>query len=188
MHLKQILMTALLLAAFCLPGGAAAAESSALAFSKPASVRVSMWLRAETALRTTPASAALGVDCGLAEMCGIDPCTCGSADEWGHCSCNGTKDTPVSYKVTVADPNIADVSVSDGKLNVRGLSAGTTTVAVTAKLKHYTSATQTVTVTVAPPWYLLGLLPVAAAAAGTVWWLRKHIRGKKRRKQGEETK
>lgn len=164
--------------------GSAAADTP-LAFTPPGDVRVDMWLRQTVTLQTTPGYASLGIDCGLADMCGIDPCTCGSADEWGHCSCNGTKKTAVSYKVTVDNPKVAGVTVSGGKLLVKGLSPGSTKVTVTAQLKHYTSAAQTVTVTVGPPWYLLWLVPLGAAAAAAIVVLRKAARRKKLMKQGE---
>ncbi|ADU26542.1 Ig-like domain-containing protein [Ethanoligenens harbinense] len=137
------------------------------------SITVDAGLSQTEALRASPSSAALGVDCGMADMCGIDPCTCGSPDAWGHCACNGTKKTPVSYLITVSNPSVARVSVANGTLIVKGLSAGHTDVRVTARLKHYADAVQTVRVTVQPPYYLFWLIPgVVVAAAAAFFFLR----------------
>lgn len=158
-------------AAFLSAGRAAAAP---LSVEAPGAVTVQMGLEKTAALRSSPASAALGVDCGMADMCGIDPCTCGSPDEWGHCACNGTKQTPVAYTVAVSRPSVAKVTVAGGKLAVKGLSAGRTDVQITARLQHYDDVVQTVTVVVEPPYYLLWLVPAAAAAgiAVVVLWRR----------------
>ncbi|MFT8889828.1 MAG: Ig-like domain-containing protein [Ethanoligenens sp.] len=161
---------------FIFPGSAKAV--SPLSVSVRDTVSVNMGLRQMLTLTASPASAALGVDCGLAEMCGIDPCTCGSADDWGHCSCNGTKQMPVSYKVTVSNPAVAKATVSGDKLVVKGIAAGSTKVTVTAHLEHYADAVRTVAVTVQPPWYLLWILPAAAVAAAVIFFLRRRNRKK----------
>ncbi|MFT9077685.1 Ig-like domain-containing protein [Ethanoligenens sp.] len=161
-----------------LAGRTCAAEP--LFVTAPHKMMVDVGLQHAEVLRASPSSAALGIDCGMADMCGIDPCTCGSPDEWGHCACNGTKKTPVSYKVMVDDPKVASVTVSGAKLTVKGLSAGQTNVTVTAHLQHYTDAVQTITVTVNSPFYLFWILPVAAVAAVLLLWMFKRKKKGKR--------
>lgn len=142
-----------------------------LSLVSPRIVTVSAGLSQTAVLQSSPHSAALGVACGMSDMCGIDPCTCGSPDQWGHCACNGTKQTPVSYKAAVRDPSVAEAAVSNGKLVIKGLSAGSTKVTVTAHLEHYTDAVQTVTVTVKPPYYLFWIIPIVAVAGALFFWL-----------------
>ncbi|MCH4184850.1 MAG: hypothetical protein LKF61_05120, partial [Eggerthellaceae bacterium] len=40
-------------------------------------------------VNTDPDSIQTGVPCGMLEMCGQDPCLCGSVDSYGACACNG---------------------------------------------------------------------------------------------------
>lgn len=162
---------------FLFPGRAGAETPIVLSVKK--TVTVDTGLSQTAALRASPSSAALGIDCGMADMCGIDPCTCGSPDAWGHCACNGTKKTLVSYRVTVSDPSVARVSVANGKLVVKGLSAGHTDVRVTARLEHYADAVETVRVTVQPPYYLFWLIPGAAAAAAAAFFFLRLRRKRK---------
>lgn len=148
------------------------AEADApLSFVAPRVVTVSAGLSQTVTLQSSPHSAALGIACGMSDMCGMDPCTCGNPDQWGHCACNGTKQTPVSYKAVVRDSSVTKVTVSNGKLKINGLSAGSTKVTVTAHLEHYTDAVQTVTVTVKPPYYLFWIFPIAAAIGALFFWI-----------------
>lgn len=147
------------------PMAARAAEPTPLALSTQKALTVEQGRAAEASVKTTPASAALGIDCGMADMCGIDPCTCGSPDTWGHCACNGTKNAPVSYTVSVDRPGVAKATVVKGKLQVTGIAPGRATIRLTAHLKHYQNAEQAVRVLVNPPNYLLRYGPFVLAAA-----------------------
>lgn len=91
-----------------------------------------------------------GVDCGMPDMCGIDPCLCGSCDSWGSCSCNGLKRTCPTVTATASAPGLLSVRVKDGKLLVKGIKEGESQVTVTASLKHFEPVSRTITVQVAP--------------------------------------
>ncbi len=95
-----------------------------------------------------PQSIETGIDCGMPEMCGIDPCLCGSPDSWGSCSCNGLKTTLPTVEATAADASVLDVGVQNGKVSVRGIKPGVSTVTIAASLVHFKDASQTVTVQV----------------------------------------
>ena len=101
-------------------------------------------------ISTIPESVEVGMDCGMPEMCGINPCTCGSSDRWGACSCNGLRDTLPDVRARSENENIAGVSVENGVLKIRALGAGTTTVTVTAALPHYGEGSTAIIVTILP--------------------------------------
>jgi len=109
-------------------------------------------------LSFTPASVEVGIDCGMPDMCGLDPCTCGKSDQWGECSCNGLKTVTPDVTVSSENGKIANAVYRDGKVKISASKAGTATVKVTAKLQHYGSAQDSIEVTVLPipaVWYLL---------------------------------
>ena len=81
-------------------------------------------------------------------MCGVDHCLCGSADSWGSCSCNGLKTTLPTVEATAADVSALDVGVQNGKVSVRGIRPGVSTVTIAASLVHFKDSSQTVTVQV----------------------------------------
>lgn len=95
-----------------------------------------------------PQSIETGIDCGMPDMCGVDPCLCGSADAWGYCSCNGLKKILPTIKATAADPGIIDVNVQNGQILVRGIKPGTSTVKITVGLMHFAGASRMVSVKV----------------------------------------
>ena len=94
-------------------------------------------------LRVTcdPASASMGIDCGMPEMCGIDPCLCGSADSWGGCSCNGYQECFPEFTCVAVDPGVVAVETTDDGVFLRSMGKGTTTVQVRATMPHHTDAT-----------------------------------------------
>jgi len=108
------------------------------------------WLTTTMELTFTPSSVAIGQDCGMPEMCGLKPCTCGSADIWGECSCNGLTDVQPEVKVIVTNPAIARAAYANGRLTVKGLKPGMTQIKLTAGLPHHRGVSQTVTIKVTP--------------------------------------
>lgn len=111
-------------------------------------IKINQGQKAEIGFAIKPVSIETGIDCGMPDMCGIDPCLCGSADSWGSCSCNGLKKTLPTVKATAADANALNVDVQNGKVLVRGIKPGVSTVTVTASLVHFADVSQVVTVQV----------------------------------------
>ena len=108
----------------------------------------------------TPESIEVGIDCGMVEMCGIDPCLCGAVDAYGACACNGTRQVDVSYEVTFADGGVATLVEWRGVQYLVPLGSGDVQATVTASLQHYEDATATVTVHVTG-WTALDVAKVA---------------------------
>ncbi len=129
-------------------------------------------------IATTPKSISTGIECHMDEVCGYDPCTCGKPDAWGHCACGGFRDVTPTVSISVDDPSVAQVVTAFGNTWIVPLSAGTTTVSITAELIHYKTATYSFQVSVLPFGALDGLLilaallTVAALAVGIAFGVR----------------
>ena len=161
-----------------------ALSSAAVAFDSGTALTVSasqetVTLRAgfsrKIDIYTMPACVEVGIDCGMPDMCGIDPCTCGSADSWGICSCNGLSNAMPDISARAKDKKIAGVSVENGTLKIRALGVGTTTVTVAAALPHYGDGSATISVTVLPfgaGLYLVCILIAAAVCAAALLAVR----------------
>jgi ABC-2 type transport system permease protein len=118
-------------------------------------------------LSCTPATIETGIDCGMADMCGLDPCLCGNPDAWGACACNGTRQTAVEFEVIALDPEVASVLQLGESWWLLPNKAGETTIAVTATLPHHLPTTRNVQLYVDAPlppplfWCVLGLIVAA---------------------------
>lgn len=133
----------------------------------------------------TPDSIEVGIDCGMVEMCGIDPCLCGAVDAYGACACNGTQQVDVSYEVTFAEGGVAKLVEWRGVQYLVPLGAGEVQATITASLQHYEDASATFTVSVAG-WTALDVAKVAglllaallalAACVGVVWGIVRGLR------------
>lgn len=172
----------LLLATF-INTAAASDPSTALGlnFAKK-DVIVAVGIKTGVSVSTSPASIESGIDCGMAEMCGLDPCTCGSSDDYGHCSCNGTKQVCPTFTVTSSDRRVATAVYQKGKLVICGVSRGTASITVHAELAHYSGTQQTLSVTVTPspvPYIVIGAGVVAIAVAVFILWRRRRHASKK---------
>ncbi len=126
----------------------------------------------------SPESIETGIDCGMPDMCGIDPCTCGSADDWGRCSCNGLEERLPQVSALSGNIDVAAVSVSNGKITVKGIREGTAKIRIDASLIHHGSTSRTITVSVVPvkPAYLIwpGLaVPVTMAVLIALLYIRR---------------
>ena len=128
-----------------------------------------------------PASASFGIDCGMPEMCGIDPCLCGSADTWGACSCNGYEECYPDIECVVDDPSIVAVDTRDDGIFLRAAGNGTSTVKVRASMAHHDDAVAEFVVHAggmrAADFALVGIVVlviaiVAAAVVGIVAFVR----------------
>ena len=113
-------------------------------------------------IATTPSSISTGIECHMDEVCGYDPCTCGKPDAWGHCACGGFSDVAPAVSISSSDPGVAQVVQALGRTWIVPVSAGTTTVTITAELVHYRTATYAFTVDVLPFGALDALLIAAA--------------------------
>ncbi len=110
---------------------------------------------------TDPVSIEAGIDCGMVDMCGIEPCLCGSADAWGGCSCNGLQTLEPTISYTSSDESVVRVEQAWGRTWLVPVGPGTATLSCTASLKYFEDTTLQVAVEV-------GSLAVAdAALAGT---------------------
>lgn len=99
--------------------------------------------------RCDPASIEVGVDCGMDWMCGIAPCLCGSADDWGGCSCNGLVETFPSVHYSSSDEGVVRVVEAGGRAWLVPVGVGTATVTCAASLAYHEGTAVEVPVTVA---------------------------------------
>jgi hypothetical protein len=140
-------------------------------------------------LTVKPAAIKTGLDCGMLEMCGIDPCLCGYPDSYGACACNGLEETRVALKVQSDNPATLGVLQMGNSYWLVPLSAGGATVSVTAVLPHYEDARVVVFASVnapVPPLliYILTLLAIAGLVIATV---RVLVRRTAKAKTGDGT-
>ncbi|MCH4220537.1 MAG: hypothetical protein LKF76_01185 [Eggerthellaceae bacterium] len=91
-------------------------------------------------VNTDPDSIQTGVPCGMLEMCGQDPCLCGSVDSYGACACNGLQTTKPDIKAVSDDQSLVHIVQVFGKPYVLVTGTGSTTIHVDASLIHYNSA------------------------------------------------
>lgn len=151
--------------AIVLNANAAASVSEPPALEMHAS-RTSVTLYAgfsqKVAISFAPETVEIGIDCGMPEMCGIDPCTCGSADTWGSCSCNGLCAAAPDVAISIDSEKTAIAAYKDGTLKIKALSPGTATITLTASLPHHVAAHQTIEVHVRKiPLYIIPLIGIA---------------------------
>lgn len=178
---------ALLLAGALYPG----APDQALAEKEQPGIRLEVDERIELArvdavalpARTDPASIETGIPCGMLEMCGQDPCLCGSVDQWGACACNGTHDTRPVYTMSCDDEGIVAVVDLFGTSYLVALGTGETDAVLRAELPHHDAGEAQVHVEVAPfgpldAAKLLGALALALGVlAGLAAGVRAAVRG-----------
>ena len=156
-----------------------------LELTAPGNVELSRTGVLELPVNCTPDSIEVGIDCGMVEMCGIDPCLCGAVDAYGACACNGTQQVDVSYEVTFAEGGVAKLVEWNGVQYLVPLGAGEVQATVTASLQHYEDACATFTVSVAG-WTALDVAKVAglllaallalAACVGVAWGIVRGVR------------
>jgi hypothetical protein len=109
----------------------------------------------------SPVSIQAGIDCGMADMCGLDPCLCGKPDAFGACACNGTREVSPQLIVTSGDSAVVMVVGLGDRHWLVPLANGETELSLAATLVHHTDASAQIPVRVDAP-----LPPFALYAAG----------------------
>lgn len=84
-----------------------------------------------------PVSVMAGIPCGMLEMCGQDPCLCGSVDEWGACACNGKRETKPTWSLVCSEEGIVALVDVFGSPYLVALGAGETSAVLSASLAHH---------------------------------------------------
>lgn len=145
-------------------------------------------LPARISVACDPASIEVGISCGMADMCGENPCLCGSSDAWGDCACNGLQTLEPTVTYASGDESVVRIVVIGGKAWLVPMGSGHTTVEVHASLKHFTDADALLEVDVNPisaPEVLAIMLAIAAVAALVVRGVR-HAHARKETDPGDE--
>ncbi len=93
----------------------------------------------------SPSTIEVGIDCGMADMCGLDPCLCGAVDAWGACACNGTTnlEPECSYEL-LGNGGVWTLPFGDGVLLIAKpftFSSCDSVLSCTASLKNYEDVT-----------------------------------------------
>lgn len=99
-------------------------------------------------LQVSPESIQTGISCGMLDMCGQDPCLCGSPDSYGACACNGITTTYPALDVQSSNPDVVQVVWLFGKPYLLVAGSGSATISVDASLIHYNDASRTIQVQV----------------------------------------
>ena len=102
----------------------------------------------------SPESIRTGIPCGMTEMCGQDPCLCGSVDEWGMCACNGTEEVRPTWELSLdgdASGMVHLLTLGDRTYVASfGLGGASADGVLGASLVHFDDAEQDVHVEVRP--------------------------------------
>lgn len=115
-------------------------------------------------ITTDPASISVGLECTMNDLCGIDPCTCGKPDAWGHCACAGFQEVAPTVTVTSSDESVASVVEALGTRWVVPHAAGKATITIHAELQHFQPADYTFDLEVQPFGAVDALLITAAVS------------------------
>lgn len=114
-----------------------------------ANISLTVGHSAVSSVSIKPSSKAETAGCGMAGC----PQTCGAGclDKNGQCTCAGTAYSTYYPVVSVSSSNssVASASYSNGVVTVKGVSAGTATITLTAKLRQYRDGADEVKVVVA---------------------------------------
>ena len=146
----------------------------------------------ELSIESDPSSVEVGVSCGMSDMCGESPCLCGAEnDAWGDCACNGLETLAPAITVSSSNTAVAWPVQVGGTWHVVTLLPGEAQVQVSASLKHYDDAVQTLQLKADAPGGLLiaAVIVVAAvvvAAATGVGKLRTRKASSTDGRPGEE--
>jgi hypothetical protein len=155
------------LPALAAEGDAARDDLLPLELSVPADVTLEL-LPQRLEFSLAPASIQTGIDCGMLDMCGIDPCLCGNPDAFGACACNGTHTTLPELSVRSVDAGQVKLLRLGSDWWLVPWGADGTSVELAARLPHHADAVVTVTVGVEAPFapqlfYCAVLLALLAA-------------------------
>jgi hypothetical protein len=127
-----------------------------------------------------PAAIQTGLDCGMPEMCGLDPCLCGIPDAYGACACNGTRETTPTIHVSFDTPGVVALARVGKAFWLVPLRLGDVELSVEGTLVHHNSDAATISVHVeaplAPLLLYFGFLFAAPAAVLIVMACRRFSR------------
>ena len=164
----------------CAPAQAFAANKIVgdLSIAVPGEVRLEMLDVVELPVECSPSSITVGVKCGMTDMCGLDPCLCGKADEYGACACNGRKDISPSVSGQVVGGSGVLVANAFGRVYLVGLLPGEAQVDVLGQIEHYNDDSATTKVAVgslgvAGVVKIVVAVALVAALVLVVRWLRR---------------
>lgn len=133
-------------------------------------LRLGRFCAREMTVDTDPATAELGVSCGMDWMCGLDPCLCGSSDRWGSCSCNGLEERAPEVACTSSDESVLRVEAESGRIRLVPVGDGEAVLSLEASMSHHTPTSAEVQVRVggmeAAEWAWTALAAAAIAVAG----------------------
>lgn len=115
-------------------------------------------------IETDPVSINVGKECSMKDLCGIDPCTCGKPDAWGHCACAGFEEVAPTLSIESSDDGVASVEEFAGRSWIVPHGTGTAVVTVRASLVHYKTVEYRFTLTIEPFGFVDALLIAAALA------------------------
>lgn len=136
-----------------------------------------------------PDSIEAGISCGMDWMCGLRPCLCGSADEWGGCSCNGMETVRPETAFTSSDESVVRVVQFAGKTWFVPVGVGTATVTCDATLRYHDDARAAVEVTVggltAPDGVLIAACIGAVAIIVALVFVVRRVAKRKREEAAE---
>ena len=137
----------------------------------------------------TPQTVEAGISCGMADMCGLEPCLCGKSDAWGSCACNGMETLSPQVTYASSDPNVVEVCTFMGKTFLVPHSDGEATITCTGSVRHYLDGEAVVKVKVdgfngIDIVHLVLVLIVIDFVATWVYFGRRAL--KRRRQKGEQ--
>ncbi len=115
-------------------------------------------------IETDPVSINVGKECSMKDLCGIDPCTCGKPDAWGHCACAGFEEVAPTVSIASSDESVASVEEFAGRSWIAPHGSGTAVITVRASLVHYKTVEYRFALTIEPFGCIDALLIAAALA------------------------
>lgn len=143
-----------------------------------ASVGESALMLGSVQVECDPASIEVGISCGMSDMCGESPCLCGAPDAWGDCACNGFETIAPTVTVSSSNALVAWPVQTDAGWELVSVLPGDAELTVSASLKHYDDAAQTLQVHSGgpSPCVLLGAALVVAVVVAAVFGTRAALR------------
>lgn len=111
-----------------------------------------------------PVSINVGKECSMKDLCGIDPCTCGKPDAWGHCACAGFEEVAPTLSIESSDDGVASAEEFAGRSWIVPHGTGTAVITVRASLVHYKTVEYRFALTIEPFGFIDALLIAAALA------------------------
>lgn len=159
-------------------GIAAAQENSPLSVTCESSISLARIDVRELPATTDPQTIEKGIACGMTDMCGQDPCLCGSVDAWGACACNGLETVSADYELDQAAAGVVRLVKVFDTYYVVAVGTGSVDATLTASYPHHDLASTQVHIEVAPfapldiAKIIAGLVAILVAVAALVALIR----------------